>query len=413
MTSTNQGLQFLSQGHITEAVDLLRTVAWQDPTYASYLNLAVALRHAGHFDDALEYLLKCVKLDDLSFNAWLAFANTYTDMGEWTEALAGYEAAFFRVSKPGTPVVHIKQVAIGYAQALLRDRQFSAGWPLFELGRFERSYWALPGTKRWLGEPCGSLLVCCEGGYGDAFLFARWLPQLHTRAKHVKLMIWERLINFRDWQALGVDEVLSSSKPIDPKGIDATTSWMSLPGIFGVKSVADIPKDSPVFPASPRISPASPRIGFCWRAEENSTLRKVRSLPVEDTEVLAHILSEQGEVISLCPFGKSLYRAETELWPTNITQNESLLDGWQTTAATIRSCKFVVTVDTAIAHLAGLCGVPTLLLLPCSSDWKWGTAVNTPTDPWYGPHVHYFRNPDPLKWNVEAVMEAICQTAFQ
>jgi len=403
MTPNDQGLALLSEGHIAEAVEHLRSQAWRYPSYKSYLNLAVALRHAGQFDDALDYLLRCIKLDDSAVNAWLAFANTYTDMGEWREALTGYEAAFFRVSKPGTPVAHIQQVAIGYGQALLRDRQLSAGWPLFELGRFERSYWALPGTRRWLGEPCNSLLVCCEGGYGDAFMFSRWLPKLHLRAQHVKLMVWRPLVDFRDWRSLGVDEVLSSANPVDPKQLDYTTSWMSLPGIFGLKSMAEIPTDSLDFPEIPKLS----RVGFCWRAEENSTLRKIRTLPTDSAEVLAHILSEHGQVISLCPFGKSLYRAETELWPTNVTQDESLLDGWQTTASTIRSCKFVVTVDTAIAHLAGLCGVPTLLLLPCSSAWTWGTSANTPADPWYGSHVRYFRNPDPLQWQLEPIMEAV------
>jgi hypothetical protein len=405
MTENDLGLKLLSEGHVADAVTHLRSAAWINPSYKSYLNLAVALRHAGLFDDALDYLLKCVKLDDLAMNAWLAFANTYTDMGEWEEALFGYEAAFFRVSKPGTPVEHVRQVAIGYACALLRDHQFQAAWPLFELGRFERSYGALPGTQRWLGEPCNSLLVICEGGFGDAMLFGRWLPFCKRRAKHVKLVIWDPMVTFRDWQAMDVDEVIARSEPIDPRGIDYTTSWMSLPGIFGMKAVEEIPYDP--FGCEVETSPYTERVGYCWRAEESSTLRKIRTLPTEDAEVLAHLLSEHGQVISLCPQNKSLYRPDIERWPENVVQDETMLAGWAVTAATIRSCKFVVTTDTAIAHLSGLCGVPTLLLLPCSSAWQWGTDANTPSDPWYGSHVHYFRNKDPLKWRMEEILCAV------
>jgi hypothetical protein len=413
MTENDLGLQLLSEGKVSEAVTHLRSAAWINPSYKSYLNLAVALRHAGLFDDALEYLYKCVKLDDLSMNAWLAFANTYTDMGEWQEAIFAYEAAFFRVSKPGTPVTHVQQVAIGYSQALLRERQLKAAWPLFELGRYERSYWALPGTQRWLGEPCDCLLVVCEGGYGDAMIFGRWLPFCKRRAKHVKLLVWDQMAEFRAWGDLGVDEIIPKSQPVDPRGIQYTTSWMSLPGISGMKSMdelAQTPVDSVLWAGYEHhfvTSIESQRIGYCWRAEENGVPRKTRSLPTEDAEALAHILSEHGQVISLCPRGKSLYRIETELWPINVVQDEALIDGWGVTASTIRSCKFVVTVDTAVAHLAGLCGVPTLLLLPCSSAWLWGTEANTPSDPWYGPHVHYFRNKDPLQWQIDQVAEVV------
>jgi len=404
MTENDLGLKLLSEGHVADAVTHLRSAAWLDPGYKTYLNLAVALRHSGLFDDALEYLLKCVKLDDLAMNAWLAFANTYTDIGEWKEAIFAYEAAFFRVSKPGTPVTHVRQVAIGYACALLRDHQFQAAWPLFELGRFERSYGALPGTQRWLGAPCDTLLVICEGGFGDAMLFGRWLPFCKRRAKHVKMMVWDQMVTFREWQAMGVDEVIPKSRPIDPKGIDYTTSWMSLPGVFGMKSLGEIPEDNE-FSKWRWHDP--PRVGFCWRAEESSTLRKIRTLPTDDAEVLAHILSEHGQVISLCPQNKALYRSDVERWPENVVQDETMIAGWPVTASTIKSCKFVVTTDTAIAHLAGLCGVPTLLLLPCSSAWQWGTEVNTPSDPWYGDHVKYFRNRDPLKWQMEQVVEAV------
>jgi tetratricopeptide (TPR) repeat protein len=405
MTENDQGLKLLGEGKVLDAVTALRSAAWSDPSYKSYLNLAVALRHAGQFDSALEYLYKCVKIDDYLVNAWLAFANTYTDMGEFGEAMFSYEAAWFRINQqPNVPIEHVQQVAIGYSQALLRNRQFSSGWPLWELGRYERSYWRLPDTKRWLGEPCDCLLVICEGGYGDAMAFARWLPFAKAKAKWVKLILWDPLVKFRDWRWLGVDEVLPKSESIAPGGIDYTTSWMSLPGLSGLDRMEDIPSDRTFTQLRTHVCN---RIGFCWRAEEAGTLRKPRSLPADDAESIAKVLAEYGQVVSLVPKGKSLYRPDSERWPVNVAQDESLLSDWLTTASTICSCAFVVTVDTAVAHLSGLCGVPTLLLLPAFSDWKWGLPDNTPVDPWYGPHVKYFRNLNPLKWNVEAILEEV------
>ena len=406
MTPNDRALQLLSEGKVLDAIPLLRDLAWRSPSYKAYINLAAALRHAGEFDDAIQYLARAVKLDAASPHAWMALANISTDVGDWEHALKYYEGAFFRVNQSPASVQDLRQVALGLATALLRNHQFHEAWPLWEFGRYGYSYSELPGTARWLGEPTNSLLIICEGGYGDAMLFGRWLPFAKSRAKHIKLVIWDRMTAFRDWSALGVDEVIPKSAEIDATGIEYTTSWMSLPGIAGVRSVADIPRDSFY---TYHWSKDADRVGFCWRAEENSIIRRTRSLSTADAEALALRLSSAGEVISLVPSPSAksaLYRAEDFVIPSGVTQDEALLDGWDRTASTIRSCKFVVTVDTAVAHLAGLCGVPTLLLLPCASDWKFGTMVNQPRDPWYGEHVIYYRNPDPLKWHVEDIAVA-------
>jgi ADP-heptose:LPS heptosyltransferase len=54
----------------------------------------------------------------------------------------------------------------------------------------------------------------------------------------------------------------------------------------------------------------------------------------------------------------------------------------------------VIAVDTAVCHLAGSMGVPTILLLRYSADWKWG--VND-TTPWY-PSMRILRQPEPGDW---------------
>jgi len=397
MTENDRALALLESGKPLEAVPILREIAWRSPTYKAYLNLGSALRSAGQFDDALAYLSRAIKLDASAPYAWLSVANVFSDTGNFSQSLAYYQGALFRAQHAEPDLM--RQCALGAAQAHLRAHEYHEAWPLWELGRFGYSYWALPGTQRWLGEPCSSLLVVCEGGFGDAMLFARWLPFAKTRAKHIKLLIWDRMADFRDWQALGVDEIIPKSAEIDPTGIEYTTSWMSLPGIAGMRSTLDIPDDTPTFFKKRDLG----YIGFCWRAEENSIIRKIRSLSCADAEALATRLMAYGIVISLCPRGKYLYRPADEPWPSNVVQDEHLLDGWHHTASLITGCKFIVTVDTAIAHLAGLCGVPAFLLLPCASDWKWGTAENQATDPWYGPHIRYYRNSNPWSWNVEDI----------
>jgi ADP-heptose:LPS heptosyltransferase len=64
------------------------------------------------------------------------------------------------------------------------------------------------------------------------------------------------------------------------------------------------------------------------------------------------------------------------------------------TADLIGQLDYVVTVDTSVAHLAGLLGVPTFLLLQLDSHWRWGIEDTTP---WY-PFMRLIRQPTFGDW---------------
>jgi ADP-heptose:LPS heptosyltransferase len=60
------------------------------------------------------------------------------------------------------------------------------------------------------------------------------------------------------------------------------------------------------------------------------------------------------------------------------------------TAALIAQLDLVITIDTAVAHLAGAMGKPTWLLLSFGSDWRW--FIDREDSPWY-PTMRLFRQP--------------------
>ena len=57
------------------------------------------------------------------------------------------------------------------------------------------------------------------------------------------------------------------------------------------------------------------------------------------------------------------------------------LHDFEDTAALIDNLDYVISVDTALVHLAGAMGVPTKLLLPYSPDFRW--LLNRADTPWY------------------------------
>ena len=72
------------------------------------------------------------------------------------------------------------------------------------------------------------------------------------------------------------------------------------------------------------------------------------------------------------------------------------LQSFTDTAVVMQNLNLVISVDTAVAHLAGALAVPTWLLLPFNSDWRW--FLDRSDSPWY-PSMRIFRQTKPGDWD--------------
>ena len=110
-----------------------------------------------------------------------------------------------------------------------------------------------------------------------------------------------------------------------------------------------------------------PVIGLAWRGNPGNSEDRRRSIPAE---ILAPYLPANVRWISLQRDASS---SELAALSRTVPLEDAApsLDDWAETAAVIGALDAVVTVDTAVAHLAGAIGKPTAILLSTTADWRW------------------------------------------
>lgn len=190
----------------------------------------------------------------------------------------------------------------------------------------------------------------------------------------------------------GAPTVLSTGTP--PPDADAHLPLMSLPHRLGTTAEtvpADIPYlHPPQDAAPPPDSDGRPRVGLCWTGNPDHPDNAHRSIPFTALEKLLRRRDIDWRGLQ---FGPAAAEAAGRL-PDDPAWT-ACLDGFGNTAAALKSCDLVITIDTATAHLAGALGRPVWLLLKYAPDWRW--MLGRDDSPWY-PTMRLFRQAAPGDW---------------
>lgn len=292
----------------------------------------------------------------------------------------------------------------------LRMGQFRAGWADYAAREaMQESYLSNPPAlgQPWEGQALTdkTLVVLDDQGHGDAIQFFRYLPLLRARgAAHITWRTFAPLVQLmRDaapWARV------AASVPGDAR-FDFRCNSTSLPRWFETE-LDSVPASVPYLWATShqkftsqrpsarrsdagRATGSRPKVGLVWSGDARHTRDHLRSIPAELFLRLADIPG-----ISFHSLQHEVRAADLPALtarPTVAREVETLVD-FADTAALIARLDLVITVDTAIAHLAGAMGKPVWILLHVAPDWRW---LTTRTEsPWY-PTARLFRV-TPAEW---------------
>ena len=280
---------------------------------------------------------------------------------------------------------------------------YARGWPAYE-ARWQ--YEHLAGTEpqhqqpRWRGEDLRdkTILVVGEQGHGDNIQFCRFLFNLHAMGAKILFQVTDGMIpllnqaSIINWVGSYVDE---------PPPFDYWIPIMSIPGVLGV-TLENLPKQISYINAQEtqvkewlqRLGPKKRmRVGFSWSGRRDSWLNQHKGVPFETMFELVKN-NPNYEWINLQVDATN--EEEQALAAIGVTRYPGSISSFADTAALISCIDVVISVDTAITHLAGALGRPTWLMLQWfATDWRW--MLDRDSSPWY-PTTRIFRQPSMGDW---------------
>jgi Flp pilus assembly protein TadD len=380
------------------------------PDYPEAINnLGVVLRLLGDQEEGLALFRRALHLRPNYTAALNNLGNALKDFGFFDDAIAAYRQGL--ALQPND--VETKN---NLAMALLAAGQYDEGWPLYE-ARWETKHLAAATRRlpqpRWAGETGAdkTLLITAEQGFGDTLQFCRYAAMAKAKGVgHVVLEVQGALVRLLQNASIASDGVYAQGN--EPPPIDWHIPMLSLPALFKTQSDA-LPWPGPYLRPTeddkaawaarlPPLPARTKRVGLVWAG---SSRRHTPDLIATDRRrsVAAKTLQPLIDIPGL-----QFYTLQKEGAPAPfplidlMAQSRDFAD----TAALIAHLDLVISVDTAVAHLAAGMGCPVWLLNRRDSCWRWDRASEKTG--WY-PSMRLFHQ---TRWNdwsdvIERVRDAL------
>jgi tetratricopeptide (TPR) repeat protein len=440
----NLGVAFQAAGRLEEAETSYRHALDLMPDYAdAWYNLGVVLMAAGHYRDAERSYLNAIELKPDGVEAFNNLGAALRAQGKPAAAEAAYRQAlslrpsadiFGNLGATLRELGKAEEAELAYRQALELAPDFVAAEHNLSLvqllqGNYEEGFArnearfgvgtgkryqelilsSFTGSERWRGESLEgrSLLVVTEQGFGDNFMMMRYLPLLREQNPARLMVCCHREALLRTLQAMpGLDDVVLLEEVECLGGFDLYCPSMSLPFLCGSR-LQTIPAMVPYLTVphgmrgewAGRLSLfQGKKIGIAWAGCAQNQSDSERSIPLES---FAPLMMVKGVHFVSLQEGAAAGELRRLGWELSDWMAEC--PDFQDTAALVDGLDLIITVDTAVAHLAGALGKPVWLLNRFVSEWRW--MLGRSDSPWY-PSMKIFRQPLPGDWG-----SVICQVA--
>lgn len=392
----NLGIALIDVKRFSEAERFLRLALKLDPdNILVNSTLGSLYSKKNDLNTAILYYENAIRIDSNYHRAYLNLGILYSSKGSYIKAIKHYE---FAISLKD----NYFQAKWNLSLLLLLTGNFIQGWKFYESRIFyqetKKVHDQFIPEKKWRGHDIKgkNLLIYGEQGFGDMIQFIRFIPLLEKFKANVILYMPEELINL--FSTIKTNFLLVSKKFPIPSH-DFHCPLMSLPGVFKT-DLLTIPKEIPYLFPDRKIHEVERlfkennrlKVGVVFSGSNTNTNDFNRSI---ELRIFKDIFIKDIDFYSL----QKDYKKEDLLELKKI--NDILVcdfefNDFSDTATIIQKMDLIITVDTAIAHLAGALGKKVWILLPYAPDFRW--LLNTRSTQWY-PSARLFRQSKRMNWS--------------
>jgi tetratricopeptide (TPR) repeat protein len=357
------------------------------------------LREENRFEEAVACFDRAIELnsnDAIRAVFHLHRAETLTELGRFREGMADAQRSLELAPSND-------EVLYGVSMIELLHGRWLEAWPRYERRLALRvgipPDFSPPAWPQWNGEVLRDELLVLRGeqGLGDHINFAMFGS--HLAKLGYRIALWtDPILKSVLKPAIGVERVVSDVATLDGLGAIRWTSMMSVPGLLGI-TPDTIPEVSPYLISDAgcasvwkdRIGANGLNVGIVWAGNQANIKGRRRSIPIERLAPLFAIAGIRWFSLQVGDRAGDVAR----LPASTITDLSPLLTDFSQTAAAIAALDLVISIDTAVAHLAGALAKPVWILLPFPPDWRW--LLHREDTRWY-PTARLFRQPMAGDW---------------
>ncbi len=377
------------------AVHLAQDLVCREPedSYA-HCTLGMLYSSIGEMAAARSEAAVATTLDPDRARPWLDLGYHYLNLGQRQLARQSLEVGTSR--KAAASASEARRLA----EALIQLGNYDEGWQQYPDARFRlsqeaagsqaRCMTALLGHAVWRGEPTsGRVVLQIDDGFGDCFMYARWIEPARERVGRLVLRTGAPLRDFLAAQ-FPAAEVIGVAQ--DPGDFECWTSTTRLPPLFGVRRPDDV-ASGPYLRATEPFRPLDGafKVGLRWAGDPHHNQDNLRSIALSAWEVILGLpgvtfysLQVGSGAEQLLPYADRIHDLAPEL------------TSWSRTAAALMELDLIIAVDTSVAHLAGALGRETWICLAAGPEWRW--MLERTDTPWYG-SARLFRQPRAGDWS--------------
>jgi tetratricopeptide (TPR) repeat protein len=386
------GLLLRAQGRLDQAMQCFEQIVLIQPNNAqAYVELGNTRHAQGQFEAACELWRHAIQIDPRLVHAYANLGLTLLHLGEVEQSEAVFDAGM-------TVDPRNVQLRANRAFLLASKGDLAQGLKEYDL-RWQTDAFRNVGRKfsspRWEGEDISGkrLVVWHEQGAGDTIQFIRYVKLLKRDRGAAEIIVEAPPPLHRLLSSMPEIARLITREDPEPQA-DFHCPVLRLPGLFHT-TLENIPAHVPYLSASQELiqrwaqrTKKYPgfRVGIAWEGSRTNTLNRLRSASLEDFRRLSEIPDVQLF---------SLQWDRQDLIDFNVRDLANDFTDFADTAAAIANLDLVISIDSAIAHLAGAMGRPTWTVLSAAPDQRW--LLKREDCPWY-PTMRLFRQSRLRQW---------------